>query len=60
MPTAAILELKAELDADASSKSVRTERASANGQLAANAAVQRRELAMLLRSIKTMVRQSSS
>jgi hypothetical protein len=60
MPTAAILELKTELDASIPSKDARAANASENGPFAANAAVQRRELAMLLRSIKTMVRQSPS
>jgi hypothetical protein len=58
MPTPAILELKAECEANISPKALGAENASANGQFAANVAVQRRELAMLLRSIKTMVRQS--
>lgn len=58
MPSAAILELKKAPNATVTPKAVNAGNASANGQFEAEAVARRRELAMLLRSIKTLVRQS--
>jgi len=58
MPSAAILDLKKALNASASSKIATAESAAVRRDVAAEAMLRRRELAMLLRSIKTLVRQS--
>lgn len=56
MPPAANLELKKAPDASVAPKAAQAE--SGDGHFAADAVLRRRELAVLLRSIKTLVRQS--
>lgn len=56
MPPAAIVELKKAPDASVAPKAAQAERAEEH--FAAEAVLRRRELAVLLRSIKTLVRQS--